>query len=531
MKRIFLIGLLLLSGGLWAANPGDLDTSFGGIGYVVERTVASGDIYDGAHSIVQQADGKVVVAGATQGYGSGASDLAVVRYLSSGTLDTTFGYNDRPGITRINVGESWSIANQVVIQPDSKILVVGTCEDDTYPLYRKICLVRLETDGRLDSSFGGGEAGYRTVLLEGGSCEGLGVVYQVVDGLNDKIWVSGYITYGDYSCLALLRFNTDGSLDTTLNPAHGTVLQPGIVYVSVADPLNRNCRAESIVLDTDGYVILGGCVDSVGATPGYAVVLRYTTDGELDTTFNGTGIKNVVPVAEKTAFGRTVMVQADGKIVITGSIRNDWYVGNLFAARLGADGQLDTTFGTGGIVMYPTAGTLSVTSFERNGVSALQPAGQLLLGGYASSEQDPSSTSTLLLRYTSAGILDLTFGTGGVVTTSDATDNVGITGILGTGAGEKIFCCGGATDKSDPWAGTVDLLTLSYLDPAPADEPSAPPADLGQEDSGSSLASATPIAVQVITAKKMVGQLGLRKSDADLSAKFCALLRRKSRDF
>lgn len=151
-------------GSLWAANPGDLDTSFGGVGYVVEHTVASGDMYDSARSIVQQADGKLVVAGATQGYGSGASDLAVVRYLSNGMFDTTFGYNDLPGMTRIAVGKSWSIANQVVIQPDNKILLVGTCEDDTYPLYRRICLVRLETDGRLDSSFGGGDAGYRTVL-------------------------------------------------------------------------------------------------------------------------------------------------------------------------------------------------------------------------------------------------------------------------------------------------------------------------------------------------------------------------------
>lgn len=173
----------------------------------------------------------------------------------------------------------------------------------------------------------------------------------------------------------------------------------------------------------------------------------------------------------------------------------------------------------------------------------------MLLGGYASPEQDPSSTSTLLLRYTSTGILDLTFGTGGVVTTSDSTNNLGITGILGTGAGAKIFCCGGATNKSDPWSGTVDLLTLSYLDPVPADEPPAPSVDPGQEDPdaspqpgdgtpapadespASSSAPATPIAEQVIAAKKIVGQLGLQRGDADLSAQFCALLRRKSRDF
>mgnify|MGYP003691546221 FL=1 len=114
--------LAVLAAGLVAsAAPGDLDTSFSadGVG------TASGESGGVGQSVAVQSDGKVVVAG--YALVGGNYDVAVVRYTSSGALDSTFGTG---GIVTVDVGSKTNKGYGVAIQSDGKIVVVGESATD-----------------------------------------------------------------------------------------------------------------------------------------------------------------------------------------------------------------------------------------------------------------------------------------------------------------------------------------------------------------------------------------------------------------
>lgn len=119
---------------------GGLDPSFDGDG------LATSD-FGGTENAVSAAvlgDGRIVLAGYRT---SPATDFALVRYLSNGTLDTTFGTG---GLAAADSGAS-EIADQVIVQPDDKLLVAGWTND--LGAYDFI-LARFNPDGTLDTTFG-----------------------------------------------------------------------------------------------------------------------------------------------------------------------------------------------------------------------------------------------------------------------------------------------------------------------------------------------------------------------------------------
>lgn len=148
-------------------------------------------------------------------------DFAVARYLSDGTLDSSFGSG---GILRFDTGFSDS-ANEVVVDPNGKILFVG----------RGASIVRLNDDGAFDTSFGGGDG-----VVSGSFFEFLDVVLQD-DG---KI-----ITSGRNGHAGVFRFNDDGSLDTTFGNVGG---------VSVDISGRGTDTARGVVLQSDGKIVIVG---------------------------------------------------------------------------------------------------------------------------------------------------------------------------------------------------------------------------------------------------------------------------------
>jgi uncharacterized delta-60 repeat protein len=144
-------------------SNGTIDTTFGVAGKV--RTDFGDQNFDRARSAALQPDGRIVAAGFAISHGGGVQNFAVARYTSNGVLDTTF---SRDGKTQIDFGTCCQSATKVLLQSDGKIIAVGgsngESSDDDF------LLARLSPRGSLDNTFGiGGEVRTSFGDLNGGA--------------------------------------------------------------------------------------------------------------------------------------------------------------------------------------------------------------------------------------------------------------------------------------------------------------------------------------------------------------------------
>jgi len=128
-------GLLVVANPGWAAS-GDLDPSFGDGG----RATAAFGAGSGGNDVVIASDGSIVVAGWIEGM------VAVMRFAPDGVLDGGFGDG---GATWIPLGHQGDEANAVAIEPNGKIVLAGTDSRERF------VVARLTAAGALDPSFGG----------------------------------------------------------------------------------------------------------------------------------------------------------------------------------------------------------------------------------------------------------------------------------------------------------------------------------------------------------------------------------------
>jgi uncharacterized delta-60 repeat protein len=268
---------------------------------------------------VLQSDGKILVAG--QSYNGLNFDFAVVRYNSDGSLDGSFGAD---GIQTTPIGSSTDVASSVVVQSDGKIVAAGSA---VIGGGEKFAIVRYNPDGSLDSSFG--TAGKETTAIGSRSDIAKSVVLQS-DG---KIVVTGQSSNGNDNEFAVVRFNSNGSLDGSFD-TDGIQITP----IGFSDDVPR-----SVVLQSDGKIVVAGYSDN-GSGNDFAVV-RYNSDGSLDGSFDTDG-KQTTSIGSSGA-ANSVVLQSDGKIVAAGnSVIGGW---DKFAiVRFNPDGSLDTSFGTAG---------------------------------------------------------------------------------------------------------------------------------------------------------------------------------------
>lgn len=163
----------------------------------------------------------------------------------------------------------------------------------------------------------------------------------------------------------------------------------------------------SIALQPDGKILIAGHIHN-GSNFDLALV-RYESNGDLDATFGSGGLVTTA-FGNGTDYGSGMTLQPDGKILVTGSTHNGSNY-DFSLARYEIDGDLDVTFGAGGKI---------TTTFFGNGNDhayhvTLQPDGKILAIGYS---HNGSNYDFALARYDSNGSLDTTFGAGGKVTTA-----------------------------------------------------------------------------------------------------------------
>ena len=347
---------------------------------IVTTDIAVGN--DAGQSVAVQADGGILVAGYT--FNGPNNDFALMRYNADGSLDTGFGGGDGIVITDIGGGDDRGYS--VTVQADGGILVAGHSGSD-------FALVRYNADGSLDTSFGGG-GGIVTTDIAGNSGYGQSVTIQADGG----VLVAGYGWTGSSYDFVLVRYNADGSLDTGFGGGDG------IVTTDIAGGWDRGY---SVTVQGDGGILVAG-----GNGNDFALV-RYNADGSLDTSFGGGDGIVTTDIAGGVDFGQSVTVQADGGILVAGSGRNGSSY-DFVLVRYNVDGSLDTSFGGGdGIVTTDIAGG---NDYGRS--VTVQGDGGILVAGYG---HNGSNTDFALMRYNADGSLDTSFGGGdGIVTTDIA---------------------------------------------------------------------------------------------------------------
>jgi uncharacterized delta-60 repeat protein len=326
-------------------KDGSLDTTFNPSGItpgIVTTSIGGAD--DEAFALAIQSDGKLVAAGKSYNSGIGAFEFALVRYNSDGSLDTGFGSN---GIVTTPIANLDDEAFALAIQPDGKLVAAGYSLQGT--LY-KFALVRYNADGSLDTGFGA--TGVQTTIIGGIDDRVFALAIQSLDG---KLVAAGRskinTTNGNIYEFVLVRYNTDGSLDTTtFNPTGGA--NAGIVTTIIGN--GGDDEALALIIQSDGKLVAGGYSNN-GVQNEFAMV-RYNTNGSLDATgFGKQGIVTTPIVTATTPIGiysvaYALAIQSDGKLVQAGySTVNNASQQRVFAvARYNTTGSLDKAFNTTG---------------------------------------------------------------------------------------------------------------------------------------------------------------------------------------
>lgn len=421
---------------------GSLDTSFGENGVAIRELGLS---YDTARDIKIQSDGKIVASGST--FNGNFFDFSLSRYNDDGTLDSSFGTNG----TVISSFGSSSFSLSSAIQPDGKIILAG--ERFITSSNRDFALARYNADGSLDASFGTG--GMLTTNIENNNSD---TAYSVLLQPDGKIIAVGSSLNPSTfrSQFAITRYNMDGSLDMTFD-GDGKALFP----VAGSDV------AYTAALQPDGKIVMAGEGFSATSTNEF-VLARLNPNGSLDTSFDNDG-KIITPVGNDYDGARGLVIQPDGKIVAAGFASTPETNGSGYASfalvRYNSDGSLDTTFGIGG----KTTTRIGADTSDGIYALVLQPDGKLLAGGASFSPNiNVDSSDFAVVRYNTNGSLDLTFGTGGKVVTS-ITDNDDQIYSLALQNNGKLIAAGFSNGRDNSNVTIVRYLSVNSAPRAPFD--------------------------------------------------------------
>ena len=334
----------------------------------------------GSTRVALQTDGKIVFAAPSGDPQQSNNGIALVRLNTDGTPDSSFGTAGA-----VVFGVEHTVPTGVAIQPDGKILV-GTTTGQNVDGGAHFGLARFNSNGSVDNAFG-----------TDGQVFGL-----VINGAALAIQPDGKILLAGAN--AMERFDSNGQLDTTF----GTGGLSALPFFGTA----------AIALQSNGRIMIASAPNFNPGGGNGGTVVRLNPNGTLDKTLGLFG--QVASVASGGVFDTTgtalvsaIAFQPDGKFIVAGTIASKLInppgsIQTGFAlVRYNPNGSIDTSFGNHGGVLTTFGSNLNATAFAL----AIQSNGDIIAAGQAGS-------SLALSRYSSAGTLDTTFGSGGTATTS-----------------------------------------------------------------------------------------------------------------
>ena len=392
MAAAWLLAAAIFAGPAHGAPGGELDATFGENGRL---TIQEADY---AGTILQQPDGKLLVAGHFESSGWGTFHMAVLRLHPDGSLDGSFGNN---GMATIDFGP-YNFATGLALQADGRIIVAGWSIGDNGADF---ALARLNTGGSLDATFGGDGL----VTLDLGGDEGVRGILLLQDG---QLLVTGARYEDGNADMAFARFNADGTLDTTFGtgPVAGTTL---VDASGANDERFQNDEPFWITRQVDGKYVACGVADTdYWDYVGSMVAVRVNPDGSIDTGFGINGVSRI----ETEGWANTCLSRPDGTIVLAG-----FQGGDLAFARLTSDGMKDATFGNSGISRIDLGGWESVEA-----MIPLNDGGLGVIGRIVAVRSNVSGipTDMYFARIDpDSGLLDPGFGNNGVTIVDFGLEN------------------------------------------------------------------------------------------------------------
>ncbi|HZR81214.1 MAG TPA: M12 family metallo-peptidase [Candidatus Binatia bacterium] len=386
-------------------------------------------------AVAVDAAGRVAVAGWID-RGTSRRSLAVARFLPGGGLDGSFGSG---GWAEVSIPGARVSGEAVAVQPDGKLVVAGSLEDDAGVA---LAIVRLTADGARDAEFSrdgmvvrrmanrrlwpsgidvddagriavagtgegaGPDAGrsfaflarvrrggaldraFRNGLFEEPLPEAGGRIAALGRDPSGRLVVAGGAAVGTpgRGALAALRFSPDGELDRAFGD-HG---------IATAEPGDGEASAEALAIAPDGAVVVAGAWSAAADGKARLTVARFGATGAVDRSFAKKGIFTL-DLGDGDARLEGVALVRDGGVVAAGSFAaRATGDADFVALRLRAEGRLQRGFGSGGATATEFVGRSAIGH-----AAALAPDGSLVVAGEATSA---SSSSFAIARYAAAAV-------------------------------------------------------------------------------------------------------------------------------
>ncbi len=372
-----------------AGAAGSLLSTFGDAG----RTYISTGPYgtEAVLSLAHQVDGKTLaLVMARKSVEDGVSIPAVVRLNTNGTLDNTFGTNGLvrlppPGLFQFDAGSSiFAVANNKILVTANVVNVTGTAID-TY-------VYRLLPDGQIDASFG-----------TAGSTIVPNLQHNVRIAPDGKIVLGGLDSTQPNNALIFTRLTVDGIVDA----GFGTSGRTDVLLVDAVQAGNAQLEV------TSGGIVYAQSYGA-GAARDFAL-FRLTANGLPDATWGTSGRVNVAPTNRQDDLRATRLHGLDQVVLLARTRRAAFPSQQEFLlARLNADGSLDGSFGTGGVVETLVSPAVANGNDFASALRVLAD-GRIIVAGRFNSTL-ATGLDIVVMRYLANGTLDPTFGSGGIKT-------------------------------------------------------------------------------------------------------------------
>lgn len=285
-----------------------------------------------ASAIAIQPDGKIIVAGYAV-HPTTLEDVVLIRLNTGGTLDQSFGTG---GKTFLAVSNGRDLANAVVLAPDGKIIIAGTTQTPQTENATNYLIARFNSNGTPDNSFGNG---------------GISIV-----NLGNADYFSGAALQSDGKIVAAgnavaARFNSNGTIDTSFGDSRAN----GFSTLDFPNYSDEGFSAVSIL--PNGQILIGGTARYTPSFPvpyaSSSIITLLDSTGIIVSSFGNQGFTSVG--AAHFVYGFDLAVLADGKIFTTGAN----------TARLLSNGTIDPTFpirGNGSHLAVLPGGNVAIIS-------------------------------------------------------------------------------------------------------------------------------------------------------------------------
>ena len=421
---------------------GILDSKFGSGGYYkIYQAWADGEFrgFTGLSGAID-GSGRIIVGGSIKDPNADwydDRDTLVTRIRSTGVwdgvngaghIDTDFnGMMFNLGIPGMSQVEDDAV-NGVAIDASGKIWSAGTYwKGDALPVWgSRAFLCKINSDGSPDGSLGGDRRIWRdggwqnfckTLDFPATDSEGYAITQTYANAIqihpaSGKIYVAGAIwnQYTTQEFLTIWRFNADGSNDASFGNSGLVSWTPG------GAASLRGGVANAMAIDSSGRLVITGNIfdNSTAHNIGglnVAGLWRFSADGVLDNSFGSGGVVSRAEGADHFVYGRGVAVDGNGKIVVVGSAMDDSWNYDAFIWRFNADGSIDNSFSDDGVVTYGSGGLDEATSV------VLGPTGKIYVTGTVrrTGEHAANGDDMFLMKFKNDGSAERTFGTNGII--------------------------------------------------------------------------------------------------------------------